>query len=226
MQSPALKEILHWDIHNWSPAISYWETLLQNKKELSCLELGSNQGGLSLWLASKGHQVICSDIYEPSKEVKEFHQRFSFSSRISYEVINATHIPHENKFDVVILKSVLGGVGRAGRSEDIEKAIGEIHKSLKPGGLFLFAENLKGTKLHVFFREKFVHWSKDWNYLSYKDVNPLLGKFSSHQIRTNGFLGAFGFNEGTRNFLGKADSLLFRKLPSNWHYVVYGHAVK
>lgn len=225
-QSLTEKDILGWDVYNWSGALKYWETVLNSNKTLECMELGANKGGLSLWLASKGHNVLCNDIRPVSEEVMQYHKQFNYKGKISYESFDAVDIPYENKMDIIILKSVLGGVGRDGKSERIEDAIHKIHKALKPGGLFLFAENLKATKFHSFFRRNFVHWAKDWNYMKKTDFEKYMSVFSKTEIRTTGFLGAFGFNEGSKTFLGKVDSIGFNSLPGNMHYIIYGHAIK
>lgn len=220
------KNILAWDVYNWSGALKYWEGFLKSKLKLECLELGANKGGLSLWLASKGHHVICNDIRPVSDEVIQYHKQFYYTGKIDYESFDAVSIPYQNKFDLMILKSVLGGVGRDGNNKRIEMAIKEIHKALKPEGLFFFAENLKATKFHSFFRNNFMHWAKDWNYMSSMDLERHLSIFSEQKIVTSGFLGAFGFNEFTKTSLGKIDTLCFNKLPPDNHYIVYGHEKK
>ena len=225
-ESLSEKNILAWDVYNWSGALKYWESILKSTQSLNCLELGANKGGLSLWLASKGHNVICNDIRPVNDEVIQYHKQFDYPGKIDYESFDAVNIPYENKFDIIILKSVLGGVGREGKDERIEMAIKEIHKALKPGGLFLFAENLMATKFHSFFRKNFVHWAKDWNYMKKKQFENYLKIFTESKTQTSGFLGAFGFNEGSKTFLGKIDSVLLNKLPGKHHYIIYGHAKK
>ncbi len=220
------KNILAWDVYNWSGALKYWESILKPSQPLECLELGANKGGLSLWLASKGHHVICNDIRPVSDEVIQYHKQFNYSGKIDYESFDAVSIPYQNKFDIIILKSVLGGVGRDGKNERIELAIQEIYKALKPGGLFLFAENLKATKFHSFFRKNFVHWAKDWNYMEKTQFEKYMKPFSELNIKTAGFLGAFGFNETSKTILGKIDTGLFNGLPGGCHYIIYGYAKK
>lgn len=220
------RDILAWDVYNWSGALKYWENILKPSQSLECLELGANKGGLGLWLASKGHHVICNDIKPVNDEVIQYHQQFDYPGKMDYESFDAVNIPYENKFDIIILKSVLGGVGREGKDERIEMAIKEIHKALKPGGLFLFAENLKATKFHSFFRKNFMHWAKDWNYMRKQQLENYLKIFSESKTQTSGFLGAFGFNEGSKTFLGKIDSMLLNKLPGKYHYIIYGYAKK
>lgn len=220
------KEIIGWDVKNWSEALKYWEKLVSTNNKLECLEIGANKGGISLWLASKGHHVVCNDLHPVSEETLKYHSEFSLKGKIEYQSFDAAQIPFENYFDIIILKSVMGGIGRAGRNDRIEASIQAIYKALKPGGMFLFAENLQGSRLHKFFRKKFVSWSQDWNYIQKKQLEKYLECFKETEIRTTGFAGAFGFNEVSRNLLGNLDSIFFNKLPESYHYIIYGHAKK
>lgn len=220
------KDILGWDVKNWSNALLHWEKVIPKDKKLMCLEIGANKGGLSLWLAAKGHSVVCNDIKPTPDEIKKHHSSLKLKGEIEYQCFDAVEIPYENHFDVIILKSVLGGVGREGKDERIEKSINEIYKALKPGGIFLFAENLRASKFHSFFRKNFVRWAKDWNYMHYSQIKNYLNKFTDTELHTAGFMGAFGFNEASRNVFGHFDSVVFNNLPKGYHYIVYGHAKK
>ena len=147
--------------------------------------------------------------------------------RIIYENIDATKIPYENYFDVIIFKSILGGIGRNDNKEIQQNVIREIYKALKPGGKLLFAENLCATRLHSLFRNKFTNWGSSWRYLSLKEMNEFLSDFLSFAIETTGFLGVFGRSENQKRFLGKTDRALFNAItPSSWKYITYGVATK
>lgn len=221
-----LKDIIEWDIVNWSKAIPYWEkhTNLNNKK-LKCLELGGRKGGLSLWLALKGHDVVCSDYESPESTAKPLHDKYKLDN-ITYKNINATKIPYDNEFDLVIFKSILGSVAKQGKDSLKQETINQIHQSLKPGGKFIFAENLQASKLHQFFRKKFTKWGANWNYLKHNEIELLLSNFSKVHYTSVGFWGAFGRNEKQRNFLGKIDNWFEKLVPNKMHYIVIGVAEK
>lgn len=226
MQNPPLKDIINWDITNWSKAIPFWEKHADlNSYKLKCLELGGNHGGLSLWLAQKGHQVICSDLKNPEKISKQLHEKYGELS-ISYQGINALDIPYENEFDIIIFKSILGGVSRGNRNERKQQTINQIYKALKPGGKLLFAENLVASPLHRFFRNNFVRWGNDWNYLSISEVESLFSDFETFKYKTVGFLGTFGRNEKQRIFLGKIDVILHPFLKEKHQYILIAYAKK
>lgn len=227
MQKKLLHDIIDWDIVNWSKAIPFWERHadLKNERKLKCLELGCNQGGLSLWLAQKGFEVICSDLENPEQIAKAKHQKYG-NLPIKYEAINALNIPYENEFDIVIFKSILGGLSRGGNQQNKKKAVGQIHKALKPGGKLLFAENLSASKMHQFLRKHFIKWGADWNYLKINEMNWLFEDFKTINYKTVGFFGAFGRSEAQRSLFGKIDTVIDPALGKKVQYILIGVAEK
>src|SRR5690606_19856240 len=103
-----------------------------NSSAKECLELGGRQGGLSLWLAVNGHHVICSDLDSPEAHASKLHSKYELNNRITYQAIDATEIPYENKFDLVVFKSILGGISRGGNDQRKQETIDQIYKALKP----------------------------------------------------------------------------------------------
>jgi SAM-dependent methyltransferase len=216
-----------WDVLNWSKAVKFWKERLQSNPNSRILELGSGPGGISLWLASMDHEVVCSDLNEPGEDVKSFHRKYHHSGNISYQAVNATDIPFENEFDFVVFRSVLGGASSDGNDANKELVMEGIRKALKPGGMLLFAENLQASPLHMLFRKTFVRWGRSWNYSSKKEMLQLLAVFDDVNFSTNGFVGSFGRSERQRKFLSYFDVALFDHLmPSSWHYIMYGSAGK
>lgn len=222
-----IADIIEWDVENWQHALLFWEKQLSNDKgALKCLELGGRRGGVSLWLASKGYEVICSDLENPEENAKEIHSKYKLPGIIHYEAINAVNIPYEKEFDVIVIKSIIGGVSRSGQDELQQKLIDECYKALKPGGKLLFAENLEASALHRFARKKFVKWGGEWNYLKLKNVPKLFSKWKSMQFETIGYFAAFGRSEKQRNLLGKIDDIFKFVIPENCRYIAFGVAIK
>lgn len=221
------KDIVRWDVEAWSVALHYWENHVDWKKINAALELGSREGGLSLWLALKGIQVVCSDLENPQSVAEKLHTRYNVKQYIVYQSIDATDIPYTNHFDLIVLKSVLGGIGRNNNHARQQQTMHQIHKALKPGGVFLFAENLKASPIHQWARKNFVRWGKEWKYPSLNDMHGLLSVFSKYELKTTGVLSAFGRSERQRQILSKVDKLLLHHLcPDSWKYIAYGIAVK
>ena len=137
------------------------------------------------------------------------------------------NIPYENEFDIVVFKSVLGGIGSGSNKPAQGSAIREMHKSLKSGGELLFAENLTASPFHKFLRAKFVKWGTSWRYVSIDEMNEFLQPFNNFTYSTTGFSGAFGRNERQRDLLAAADKIFFNRLfPSHWKYIITGVARK
>jgi SAM-dependent methyltransferase len=219
-------EIIRWDVKIWSKSLDYWENNIDWQAVQNCLELGGREGGLSLWLALKGKKVVCSDLKNTKITAEKLHAAYNISTLISYQDIDATNIPYENFFDIIIFKSIIGGIGKNDNIEIQRKVFEEIHKALKPGGKLLFAENLIASPFHQYARKKFVSWGESWRYVSIAELTLFLRQFSAYNIKTTGFFSAFGRNERQRQLLGAIDALLNKIIPDKWKYVSYGIAQK
>lgn len=227
MQKHFLEDIISWDIRSWSSALYYWEENVQWDNVQKCLELGARSGGLSLWLALKNKQVICSDVKNTRNNAGKLHKAYEVESLVSYQDIDATDIPYRDYFDLIIFKSIIGAIGANNNYSMQRKAFQEIHKALKKGGYLLFAENLVGSPLHMLLRKWFVPWGNYWRYITIAEIKDFLRDFFYYQTRTTGFLAAFGRNEAQRTTLSILDKKMFNKLcPDRWKYIGYGIAIK
>ena len=226
MDKKFLKDIFQWDVENWSRCLKFWEKYLPSDlKGLKVLEIGCGNGGLSLYFALRGANVICSDLQYPEK-AEYFHKNYGLKDNIHYASINALDIPYNDYFDIVCFKSVMDGVSRDGNDEYKNLMVKEIYKSLKEGGYLFFAENLSGCLIHRIARRLFVRWGKSWNYLKMSELGGLFNNFAGFQYITYGFFGALGRNESQRMILGKLDRILIKIIPSRWHYIIFGVAKK
>jgi SAM-dependent methyltransferase len=223
-----MKDIVQWDVRSWSKAIRYWDKQVDWNNVKCGLELGGHEGGLSLWLALKGKPVVCSDLKNVKQTAYGLHEKYRVTSLVEYRDIDALDIPYENFFDVIMFKSVIGGVGRNDKPEMQQKMFAQVHKALKPGGKLLFAENLAASPFHQRLRKRFVNWGDSWRYVSIDEVRQFLSGFTSCEIRTTGFLATLGRNEGQRQLFAVMDDVLLlnKLLPDNWKYIVYGIAEK
>ncbi len=227
MDQKLLKDIIEWDVKNWSKALVFWSKNINLKsKKHTCLEVGARRGGLSLWLAINGNDVICSDRESPEAEATKVHSKYRCLDKIVYRSIDATDIPYDNEFDIVIFKSILGGVSAGGRDELKKKAIDQIYNSLKPNGKLLFAENLDASFIHRYIRKRFVPWGREWNYLKYDEIDSLFKSFESVNYTTLGFLGLFARKEKHRNILASVDTMIRPFIPKKNRYIVFGIAEK
>lgn len=227
MTKELTKDIIQWDITAWSKALAYWDNHIEWNKVENGLELGGREGGLSLWLSLKGKTTVCSDLKDVKKTAEHLHMRYNITSLITYRDIDATSIPYENYFDIIVFKSIIGGIGSDGNIENQQKVFKEVYKALKPGGKLLFAENLVASPFHQQLRKRYVKWGNSWRYVSIDEMKSFLSDFSSYNIKTTGVLGTFGRTESQRNFLSTIDELILNKVcPNHWNYMCYGIAEK
>jgi SAM-dependent methyltransferase len=222
------QDFLEWDVRNWSVALDFW-TRHSTHTLSTCraLEIGSRNGGLSLWLASRGARVVCSDLDGPTDRAREKHAAAGVAHLIRYERVDATDIPYQGAFDLVVFKSVLGAIGRVGGRGAQGRAVAAMHRALKPGGELFFAENLVASPVHQFLRRRFVGWSGSWRYVTVEEVRAFLAPFSHAAYRTVGFAGVFGRTGAQRAVLGSLDrAVLDGMVPERWRYVIAGVARK
>jgi SAM-dependent methyltransferase len=222
-----IKDIIQWDVNAWKYAINFWESKCDINSSKKALELGGRQGGLTLWLALKGIETICSDLNNTEQTASPLHQKYNIKNLIKYQDINATEIPYKNYFDVIVFKSILGGIGYGDNKKAQEQTFNSIYEALKPGGKLLFAENLAASPFHQFFRKKFVNWGTDWRYPRLEELEQWLTKFNKVEFECKGVWATFGRTENQRNILSKFDKALFDHITPNQHrYIVFGYAEK
>ncbi len=222
-----MADIIQWDIKSWQEALRFWEENVKWDKVRNALELGAHRGGLSLWLALKGKEVVCSDIGDPKRYAQPLHNKYKVGDLIDYKAIDATSMPYENCFDLVVFKSIIGGIGIRGGLQKQQQVFNQIFKALRPGGYLLFAENLRATAFHMILRRAFMKRGKDWRYVSINEMKTFLKEFSCFIIKTTGFLATLGRNESQRTLLSILDAAVFNRiLPDDWKYIAFGIAVK
>ena len=134
-----VRETIGWDVRNWSRALPFWQLRIDAHRPRRALAIGDRGGGLSLWLASQGIEVLCTDLEVPAAPARRLHERFGVGSLVRYGAEDATALSlADRSFDLVIFKSVIGAL----RTKDRQRqAIDEMGRVLVPGGLLLFAEN-------------------------------------------------------------------------------------
>lgn len=219
--SPELiRDIIQWDIQNWHKALVFWENNTHLEPGMHALGIGEREGGLSLWLARKGLQVVCTDYSPFPPTTQSLHQKYGVDHLITYRNEDATQLGLEdNRFDVVVIKSVLGALSTKERQQ---QAIDEFYRVLKPGGVLLLAENMNATAFHATVRKRFAPWSSYWRYLSFKKGDmAMFGRFSSQHTATFGFWGFVGKGK-LEPFTRLADAITGPFVPKKWRYIMAG----
>ncbi len=233
VKSLPLRAIIEWDIPNWSRVLPFWEKHLPKKEgQPKILTVGERNGGLSLWLALQGYPVIYSDVHDPKMEALELHLKYGVTDLISHEQVDVFRMPYpDNSLDAVVCKSVIGGLklvysDRSTRTlENQKKACEEIRRVLKPGGVFLGAENLRGSPLHWYFRKR-NGLDKGWRYLTLGELQFLFDGYTQLQLKPFGFLPSSTPWPLLNALAGKMNDPLSRLLPDSWQYIAFIAAVK
>jgi SAM-dependent methyltransferase len=223
-----IRDVIEWDIFNWSRALTFWkQNTTKDLRSVNALEIGSRGGGLSLWIALQGGKCLCTDLQGVSSAAVELHRKYGVSSHIKYEMLDATTMTHVEKYDVVLFKSVLGGIGYGNDKQKQQAAMDSIYRALKPGGELFFAENLIASPIHQYIRKRCTNWGNQWRYLNLEEIAEFTAQFSVVKFSTAGFCGVFGRTEWQRKLFGWLDRKIFEKiLPDNWRYIAFGVAKK
>jgi SAM-dependent methyltransferase len=219
--------IIGWDIANWANFLPFCERFLETEAAgRQALEVGARQGGLSLYLALKGYEVVCSDLENPELAAWPLHARHGAAARITYQALDILAPPYpEATFDFIIFKSVLHALPEARLQA---QALKSLHRLLRPGGILLFAENLRASPLHRWIRRLIL---PGWllqarRYPTAAEIRSWCGRFREFQGETWGFLGVWGWREAVRDRLARLDTVLAPCLPPEWRYILFACARK
>ena len=226
MDSTNWERIVEWDIETWKRAFEFWENSVDWTHVEYALEIGARNGGPSLWLAEKGIEVDCTDRKEIFSTAQPRFLDGGGIGQVNFFNLDVMELDEFEKYDLIVSKSVLGGLGGFGKPEKISEALNRISKALKPGGYFLFAENLVSSPIHQYLRKKTQRWWAEWHYLKVEEMEQLCSIFSEHQLFTTGFFATLGRNEQQRKALGKLDDMIQPFIPRSWNYLGYGWARK
>lgn len=230
-----LRDIIEWDIATWARALDFWAPVVSGLSPSSgrVLAIGERNGGLSLWFALQGFQVVCSDMGGPTIKARELHAKYGVTELVTYADINVFALPYpESTFEVVASKSVIGGLKRIRKNpatrtlENQRLAVGELHRVLKPGGYFLGAENLRGSWLHQAARTLTKNGRLGWRHLSREEIDFLFARFAVLEQQCYGFLGSRFHLLGLNHLTSFVDSWLCPLLPPRSMYVSFVRARK
>lgn len=223
-----LTAVMEWDVFTWAGCLDYWRPQLSHRTDRPqrVLAIGERQGGLSLWFALQGYDVVCTDVFPPHASARQMHARFGVSDRITYAAVDALSLPFPDaSFDVVTAKSVIGGLKLDRRDPSTrtlatqQRAIDEARRVLRPGGWYLGAENLIGSRLHQWGRLLKNGKRPRWRYLTPGEIDHLFQRYARTEYTTAGLIGTRWSRPWVNRLAAATDRLLTPLTPASTRYV-------
>ena len=155
-----------WNFNSWSHALKESNFQLPNKLD-SILEIGASRHSMvSLIFDGLAREIVISYYTEEQKEGVERYlsyvrKNYNLKSNYVLEQIDAKKV--EGSFDIVIMKSVLGGIFRRNSStiSDVSSFIESfIKRTIKPNGMLISIDNGKSILENILsrFGARKNHW--------------------------------------------------------------------
>ena len=188
-----------WNYKSWSHAFKVANFQLPNRLD-RILEIGASRYSIvSLIFDGMASEIVISYYTDDQREGVEQYlasvrQRYNLKSKYVLEQIDATSV--DGSFDIVIMKSVLGGLFRHDRStiSDATDFIGNLlSRTVKPEGLLISIDNGKSILERLLSR--FGARSYKWRYFKKSELNRAIsqtefGVISSFSFETRlGYVG-------------------------------------
>ena len=188
-----------WNYKSWSHAFKVSNFQLPNRLD-RILEIGASRHSMvSLIFDGLASEIVISYYTdEQREEVEQYlssvHEKYDLKSKYVLEQIDATNV--EGSFDIVIMKSVLGGLFRQNSSttSDVTDFIGSlISRTVKPEGLLISIDNGKSILERTLSR--FGARKNQWRFFRKSELNRAItqsgfGVISSFSFETRlGYVG-------------------------------------
>jgi ubiquinone/menaquinone biosynthesis C-methylase UbiE len=125
------------------------------------LDLGVGTGWTSVFLASRGYDVVGQDISAEGITLAEQNKERAGLKNLSFIVSDYEHTTFANEFDVAVFYDCLH------HSEDTAKALSSAYRALKPGGTCVTFEPGRGHSTAAGSKEAMRQWG-----VTEKDMPP------------------------------------------------------
>lgn len=158
---------------------AFYEQLLRtHSADRRVLEYGCGPGSYAFFLAKQGAQVTGIDISEIAIEQARERARREQLASINFQTMNAEALEFsDHTFDVVCGRAILHHL-------DLDKALTELARVLKPGGTAIFIEPLGHNPLINLYRHFTPHLrTADEHPLLISDLEMMRGYFGGMDLR-------------------------------------------
>ncbi|MBD2743810.1 3-demethylubiquinone-9 3-O-methyltransferase [Coleofasciculus sp. FACHB-1120] len=175
--------------HLNQPRFDFFDRHVSNWQGLQALDVGCGGGFTCEFMAKRGVKV--SGIDQSAKCIQQAQDHASLSGlQIDYQHGYSENLPYRaNTFDIVVCVDVLEHVA------DLRQTISEIHRILKPNGLFLF-DTINKTFLSKFIMiwllenilQEIPRGIHDWNqFIKPQELTTLMHSQGFSSIEIKGF---------------------------------------
>jgi 2-polyprenyl-3-methyl-5-hydroxy-6-metoxy-1,4-benzoquinol methylase len=157
--------------------------ILKKHRAKTVLDLTCGTGSQVFWLAKRGFKVVGSDFNSKMLEVAKSKAR---KSQLDVQLLRGDmRTLHVGEFDAVI--TIFNAVGHLTQA-DFEKSMRNIHKNLKPGGIYVFdIFNLSYLLKHDHIRKLTIDWQQRSGSTTVRDI-----QYST--VRENGVLASYNIS--------------------------------
>lgn len=210
-----LEDSCGWNKKLWADALQYTLTFCQGRNK-KVLEIGAGHlSSISPAFQALGYDVTCSYYLESGRET-------ILGGNLSV-VCNKNKLPmphlkaldawniKEKSYDIIALKSILGGICRDDDYAELSKLIATLYKALKPGGILITLDN-QANFCAKLMRRFFGAGANGWTYIDKAKFSKILHpyKFSQKGFGLLNFakFGTVGGGEVVNNALYKLDKAL------------------
>ena len=216
LPSQFVNKCIGWNVGAWQTALqSGLDLLTENNINLvdkRVLELGGGTHSTLAPIFEKLGAMATSSFYnDRGMETLLFEINDRYKTSVDSKQIDIFGDYLDDKYDIVICKSVLGGIARGNEKFLLARALKSIQKNLlTEDGVIFTLDNLYGSTLAQFLRSRLGAGRNRWNYFTLEELRSAVPENFELLSRTNGVLSFASTSNRTANALvNYADSLFF-----------------
>ncbi|MBD2311803.1 3-demethylubiquinone-9 3-O-methyltransferase [Desertifilum sp. FACHB-1129] len=171
------------------PRFEFFDRYIENWQGLTALDVGCGGGFSCEYMAKRGVKVSGIDLSEKCIQAARNHANLN-QLEIDYRQGVAEKMPYNNDtFDAVICVDVLEHVA------DVSQVLAEIHRILKPNGIFFFDtinRNFKSKVVMIWMLENILREIQpgvhDWEkFITPEELTQMLESQGFNQVEIQGF---------------------------------------
>lgn len=211
---------LGWNFQNWQEPFLFWKENvgLDLNYKTEVLEIGASSISATVSMFANYGCSCTASYYQDAKGVEEYTSMISrdFALKIATCYLDIFNPQQTKKFDIICMKSVLGGLCRHENFVQLNLVLKNIFSLLKPGGYLYLMENCSGTSLHSKLRNYLGAGKNNWHYFKVEKLIDELQNYGRVRFQTFGFFGFADYKiEALNKIASVSDRFIERFVPQN-----------